>query len=344
MKDIDNIYTFNNLYDSCNKCSHGVKWKKTVQHYVLNQLEETYKLYSEINSNTYVERKHKKFKIYDPKEREVLAISFRDRIYQRLLNDLVIYPTMTRSLITYNCACQKHKGTDYARQSLKKFLRQYYEIYRDNKGYLIHIDVKKYYNNIRHNRSEALFKQKLQDEYFSKVHDILKVYDNDNAIGYNAGSQLVQILGLIYLDKLDHYIKETLKVKFYIRYMDDMILIVNSSPQTYIDKIAQQLNDVDLQINKDKTSYTHLYKGVTFLGFKFLLNDKGKVYQIATTQYLKKLRRKLKKKICKQSINEFTTSYTCYRTYLARADNLQKIKLLNELYYSLLKYKIIKEQ
>ena len=141
MKNIDyNITSFDNLYESALKCASGVKWKKSVAHYMLNQLEETYKLSTSLENGTYKERKHKVFKIYEPKEREVMSISFRDRVYQRTLNDKILYPIMTNSFIFDNCACQKGKGTDFARNRLKKHLRSFYRRY-GNKGYFIHIDI-----------------------------------------------------------------------------------------------------------------------------------------------------------------------------------------------------------
>ena len=292
IKDIDyNITSFNNLYDSVLKCARGVKWKSSVAHFLLNQLEETYKLSKSLENGTYKERKHKVFKIYEPKEREVISISFRDRVYQRTLNDLVLYPIMTNSFIYDNCACQKGKGTDFARNRLKKHLHRYY-VKNGNQGYIIHIDIKKYYPNMSHKVAIELFRKKLPTDLFNRVLDILKIYNGEK--GYYAGSQLIQILGVAILDDLDHYIKEKLKVKHYIRYMDDLILIVKENPQMYIDEIEKQLNFIDFELNKNKTKIKKLSQGDVFLGFKFLLSNSGKIYQCLTTQNLKRAKRKNK--------------------------------------------------
>lgn len=289
---ITSVLSFENLYISALKCSKGVKWKRQVAHYMLNQLEETYKLYIGLLKGTYKERRHKVFKVYEPKEREVLSISFRDRVYQRTLNDLVLYPIITKSFIYDNCACQKGKGTDFARNRLKIHLRRFYQHYGDNKGYIIHVDIKKYYPNMSHRVAENLFKEKLPPQIFERVKVILQTYKGDK--GYYAGSQLIQILGISILDKLDHYIKEKLKVKHYVRYMDDLILIVRENPYYYINVIERELNKLEFELNVEKTKVRRLHQGDVFLGFKFQLSNSGKVYQCLTTTNIKRAKRKLK--------------------------------------------------
>lgn len=292
-KNIDyDITSFDILYRSALKCASNVKWKRQTAHYILNHLEETYKLSTSLINETYKEHKHKIFKVYEPKERDVMSISFRDRVYQRALNDNIIYPIMTKSFIYDNCACQKGKGTDFARERLKTHLRRYYNHYHDNKGYIVHIDIKKYYPNMSHKVAEDFFKEKLPPKIYKQVYEILKSNKGDK--GYYAGSQLIQILGISILDKLDHYIKEKLKVKHYIRYMDDLMLAVRENPQFYIDEIERQLNLLEFELNKEKTKIRKLHQGDVFLGFKFSLSRSGKVYQCLTTKNIKRAKRKNK--------------------------------------------------
>lgn len=290
--DYNTTLTYENLYVSALKCSKNVKWKRTTAYFLLNQLEETYKLKEQLLNGTYKERKHKVFKVYEPKEREVLSIAFRDRVYQRLLNDLLIYPIMTKSFIYDNCACQKGKGTDFARNRIKHHLRRYYAENKSNQGYFVHIDIKKFYPTIDHKVAESLFERKLPHDTYIKVLDILKGYDNYK--GYYAGSQLIQILGVSILDTIDHYIKEILKVKHYVRYMDDLLLIVKDRPNYYIRKVESKIKELKFELNDEKTTITKLCKGENFLGFIFLLNEKGKVYQCLSTKNIKRARRKNK--------------------------------------------------
>ena len=101
------------------KCKRGVIWKDSVANFVLNGIPEVAKLSNELENGTYRERSHKYFTILYPKEREIMSIAFRDRVYQRSLNDVAIYPTMSKSFIYDNAACQKGKGSDFARKRMK---------------------------------------------------------------------------------------------------------------------------------------------------------------------------------------------------------------------------------
>lgn len=332
---IEDILTYDNLYISALKCSKSVKWKNSTAHYLLNLPKETYKLYTSLKDGTYKERPHKEFKVFEPKERDVLSISFRDRIYQRTLNDLVIYPLMTSSFIYDNCACQKGKGTDFARDRVKHHLRRFYVENGSNDGYMIHIDIKKYYPTMSHRVAEALFEERLPEELFLRVKDMLRMYKGDK--GYFAGSQLIQILGISMLDKLDHYIKERMHVKHYVRYMDDLILIVKDNPQQYLDEVERQLELIEFKVNKEKTKIVKLYKGDTFLGFTFSLSSTGKVYQCISRANVKRRKRKMLKTYFRQTMSEFENSYNTWRSYADKSTSRKIIYKADELFYNLIR-------
>lgn len=119
MNNEEDIIGFEALFESMQKCKKGVMWKGSAAHYVLNGLEETLKLEKQLKTGTYKARQTTKFRVTYPKPRDIVSICFRDRVYQRSLNDNAIYPAMTKSFIQHNCACQKDKGTDYARAVLE---------------------------------------------------------------------------------------------------------------------------------------------------------------------------------------------------------------------------------
>lgn len=112
---LNSVISFDALYESMLKCKCGVIWKQSVSSFVLNAIPNILRLERELNNGTYVPRPPREFLITYPKKREAVSIAFRDRVYQRSLNDNQIYPQMVKSLIYDNCACQKGKGTDFAR-------------------------------------------------------------------------------------------------------------------------------------------------------------------------------------------------------------------------------------
>lgn len=126
---IESVIGFEPLYESMMKCKKGVLWKNQPAHYYLNGIEETIKLSDQLRNGTYKPRKTRKVKITYPKPREAVANAFRDRVYQRSLNDNVLYPAMTRSFIDDNMACQKGRGPDVAMDRLDEFLHQMFRKY-----------------------------------------------------------------------------------------------------------------------------------------------------------------------------------------------------------------------
>lgn len=204
---------------------------------------------------------------------------------------------MTRSFIYDNCACQKGKGTDFARGRLKCHLQR---CYRKNglDAWVLQCDIKHYYDNMRHDTTNALFREKLPAEYADRVCKILnEQYLGDT--GYNPGSQVVQIAGISVLDKLDHKIKERMHIKYYIRYMDDFILIHHDRNCLIkcIHEIQEELAKIGLELHPKKTKLYRVGKGIPFLGFKFRLTETGKVVMSILGDNVKNEKRKLRKMV-----------------------------------------------
>lgn len=280
------------LHLSMRKCEKGVKWKGTVAYYRHHWIDELNKLSKQLEDGTYQERKAKFFTVTEPKRREIMSIHFRDRIYQRSLNDIAIYPQVSKSFIADNFACQKGKGTKAARERLKEFLHRYY---RKNSadGWVLKIDIKGYYPNMDHDYVTQMIQKYLDDETYQMAKDVLDRLPGE--VGYNPGSQIVQIVGITALDEIDHYIKERLRVKYYIRYMDDFIIIHKDKTfLTYcLETISQKLAAQGMQINEHKTTIKSLTKPIKFLGFNYRLTSSGKVVILADPQKIKHERKKI---------------------------------------------------
>lgn len=163
--------------------------------------------------------------IYDPKEREIQAIPYRDRIVQHSVCDNLLIPLMEKHLIDANCACRIGKGTDHAIKLLRSFMARHYKKH-GSKGYFIKLDIRKYFPSIDH---EVLYKKLARFHFDSDMdwllHVIIDSYGDGK--GLSMGNQSSQCFALLYLDRMDRIIKEKLRVKFYVRYMDDMIMLVD---------------------------------------------------------------------------------------------------------------------
>lgn len=328
------------LYRSMMKCKKGVMWKDSTAHFCLNGLTEVMKLEQSLIDGTYKERSGRTFTVYEPKKREILSISFRDRICQRSLNDNAVYPAMAKSFIYDNCACQKGKGTDFAMNRLNAHLQRYYRKH-GKEGWVLQCDIKGYYPNMPHEVAEKKFAKHLDEWTFAEVKKILDSFEGE--IGFNPGSQLIQIAGISVLDEMDHFIKEKLRVRHYLRYMDDFLLISNDKAflRNCLENIKEYLEERGFELN-EKTSLYRISQGIKFLGFRFILTDTGKVIRLIKTESVKRERRKLRKlvrlakkgKLTREKVDQ---CYESYKAHARRGNTWKMLCRLDEFYENLWK-------
>lgn len=263
------------LYESALECFHDTDWKRSVASFELNVWERCQNLSEALNKGAYHPRPPKRFTLTRPKRRSCLSVGIRDRVYQRSLCDNVVYPAMVKSLIPANCACQKGKGTDYARQRLVKMLKRHWHHY-GTAGYVLQMDIKGYYPNMRHEVVLEKFAKYLDTTSYRRVETIL-AHQYAGSVGFDPGSQLVQIAGIAVLDGLDHYIKERLRIKAYLRYMDDMICLGATREElaTAKNAIAEYLARMGMKLHPSKTHIQLISMRIPWLGFTYELKCTG---------------------------------------------------------------------
>lgn len=345
----EEVISYDSLWDSFMKCKRGVIWKPSVKHFSLNAVEEVYKIEQQLNNGTWKNGIPKKITIAFPKKREGLSIPFRDRIYQRSINDNVLYKSIQPSFILDNCACQKGKGIDFARKRLKKHLwNQYCHFGIDS--YVLQIDIKGYYPNMQHDAVKKKFRRYLADELYEMVCDVLDTqYAGD--VGYNPGSQMVQIAGISLLDDLDHYCKERLHLKHYMRYMDDILIIHESKEylKYVLSEIEKKLDEISFQVHETKTHITPLKKGFTFLGFEYRMTFTGKVIMTLNSANVKHERKKLYRMVnlVKKGERNKDKVDECFKSWCANAKKGNSFNLITRMtiyYNSLYEDEISEEQ
>lgn len=303
------LISFDELYDNYLKCRRNVSWKPCVKSFDINALERIYKMNEELESGTWRNRTPRPIKIWYPKRRDGLSIPFRDRIYQRSLNDNVLYSTMSKSFIYENSACQTGKGTSHARMICKRNLNRMYINYGLN-FYVGQIDIHQYYQTIPHKDTEAMYRKVLTDDLIYKaICSILRTQNNEE-LGYNPGSQMIQITGVSYLSPVDHFIKEQLRVKNYQRYMDDFLLFYPDYSILCgdLDKIIKRLNDLGFTVNPNKTHVVSIKEGFRFLGFDYRMTDTGKIIMTTPSDKVEHERRKLRREVILWSKGEISKS------------------------------------
>lgn len=326
---LEEIIGYEALWESMMKCKSGVMWKSSVANFVLRGVCEVAKLCDELHDGTYREKPRKTFIVTSPKRREIVSVHFRDRVYQRSLNDVAVYPEMVRHFIYDNAACQKGKGTEFARGRLKCHMQRFYRKHGTN-GFILKMDVRGYYPNMRHDVVKKMFARYLPPEIFKLVEQVIDRYPGD--VGFNPGSQMIQIAGISTLNSIDHFIKERLLVKHYLRYMDDMIVIgeTREELQSVKEAVAERLALIGFELHRDKTRIMPLTHGVMFLSFRFRLTATGKVVLTIDPDRVKAERRKLRRMARKMRNGEMTREkiVQCYGSWRNHASHGTGMALL----------------
>lgn len=335
------IIDFDQLYDSASKCKRNVSWKPSVKAFMVSSVENCYQMSEELKNGTWKNRKPKPLTITYPKRRECLSIPFRDRVYQRSINDNALYPQTTRHFIYTNIACQKGKGPDEAMEVMEKYLKRYFVNNGTNVGYVVWVDIHGYYPNMPHVLVNKTFEDMCDKDVAEMSKDVLESqYVGD--VGYNPGSQMVQIAGISALNGLDHYIKERLHCKSYIRYMDDMFLITNSYEEAkeWLETVKEKLKELGFETRPKKAKILRIDKGFMYLGFKTTLSKTGKVYFNLNSNSIKHERRKLKKQVIlakkgvlsKETVDD---SFRCWKAHASKGCSIKLIKKMDDYYLRL---------
>ena len=338
--DVETVIGFDTLYESARKCLKGVMWKDSAAHYGLNILEETVKLEEQLKDGSYQPRPTKSFTVTHPKKRDIVSVAFRDRVYQRSLNDNVLYPAMSRSFIRDNAACQKDKGADFARERLKCHMQRQFRKFGTD-FWVLQCDVQHYYQEMRHDVVLKKFRQKLEPEVYARAEKILvEQYAGDT--GFLPGSQMVQIAGISALDGLDHYIKEQLHIRGYVRYMDDFILL--HPDKSYLEycrmKISNELDTIGFHLHPDKTRIYPVTDGIPFLGFVFRPTSSGKILMLLKSDNVRAERRKLRRmvglaqkgRLDRAKVDE---CYAAWKAHAAKGNTYHIIRKMDAYYKSL---------
>lgn len=330
--------TYGNLRRALNRCCRNVRWKDSVVGYELHAPQQTHKTISELRKGSYKISPYQEFTIYEPKERHILATRIKDRQVQMALCMAGLYEDITEHFIHDNCACQTGKGTDFALNRVKAHLRRFYREHGKD-GWVLKCDVHHFFPSTRHDVAKEAIRKRVSDpkacEY---VCNVIDSFGGD--VGIGLGSQISQLVELAVLDDLDHYIKEVLHVKHYVRYMDDLILI--HEDKEFLKQCKQiieaHLNSIGLELNEKTTMYP-LKQGVKFLQWRFLLSETGKITMKINGKKMGKQRRRLKKILKKEETGEYVegtayNSLTAWRANAARGNAYHQEQRMKNYYYT----------
>lgn len=342
----DIICSFDALYNALNRCKRNVMWKDSTAGFVANSLINIVKIRNSLLDGRYSIDPYAVFFITEPKLRKIVSTRLKDRVFQRSLCDNYFYDEMTKHFIYDNCACQKGKGTDRAMNRLKRHLEHFYRRYGAEGG-VYKFDIHDYFGSTKHAVAANAVEKRVSDEWvIEHVKAVIHSFNQgeDPHTGMGLGSEITQIIELAVLDDIDHFIKEKLKIKYHVRYMDDFILMhPDKEYLKYCRKlIEEKLTELGLTLNQKKSQLFPITNRIRFLGFSYQLKQSGKVVMRILPENVKHERRKLKKLVGRVAQGYMTKRDVdeCYKSWKAhakRGDTHSEIIKMDAYYKSLWK-------
>ncbi|MGL5057404.1 MAG: reverse transcriptase domain-containing protein [Fusobacteriaceae bacterium] len=263
----EKIYQFDNLHRAYLLARRCKRYRAEVLEYTDNLEVELITLQNELIWKSYKQGEYRTFKVYEPKERTIKALPFKDRVLQHAIN-AVIEPIFSKGFYEHSYACLPGKGAHAASKTLKKWIYNT----RDKKMYYLKCDIAKYFDSINHAILINILESKMK---CPDTLDLLKqIIDNGTGVGIPIGNLTSQTFANVYLNEFDKFIKHELKIKKYIRYMDDFIIIEESKEKIHIflNKIEEFLiSKLGLRLNH-KTRISPVFKGIDFVGYNHFIN------------------------------------------------------------------------
>ena len=336
-KTIRNVWDKNLSYEKLMKAHIESKKGKTSRKetilFNLKQEEYIKYIYEKLKAGTYKHGGYSSFYVYEPKKRKIEKSKYIDRIVHRWLVDNILKPYYIPRFIETSYACIEKRGMHKACLDVQKAMRYMKNKYENY--YILKMDIAKFFQNIDKNILFSILRKRILDK---KVLWLIKeiIYSNYMETGAKSlpiGNYTSQMFANIYLNELDWYVKEKLKYKWYYRYMDDEILLVQTKEEAIkaLKEIKKFLKDnLQLELN-NKTQIFKGKQGVNFCGYKIKeynlkIRDKGK----------RKLKNKIKE--LKYNIRNEKMTYKEAKKYLCGHIGYIQIAnvkgLINNLFYS----------
>lgn len=333
----ERIYSWENLLTAYHEAGREKWFRADVAAFSAHLEENLIAIQNELIWHTYAVGRYREFYVYEPKKRLIMALSFRDRVVQWAIYN-VLNPLFDNQFFYHSYGCRVSKGTKKAADRLQYWMQKVER--SPEEWYYLKLDISKYFYRVDHTVLMNIMRQKFPNETeFLQL--MQKIIDCDHTpfglppgkspdevppserlfeVGMPIGNLTSQLLANVCLNELDQYVKHTLKVRYYIRYMDDMVLLLPDKKE--LNRLRLQIEDylnnvLHLDLNS-KTTINKVSNGITFVGL-----------QIHT--HWRKMRRKSLKKM-KARIRYMAKLY---------ADGLVDLETVNntmQSYYGMMKH------
>lgn len=329
------------LFSAWDEFRKGKSTKRDVLAYKSDLESNILQLSDELKMNKYIPGAYSSFYVSDPKQRHIHKASVGDRILHHAIFT-ALKPIFEPTFIANSFSCREGKGTHKGVEVLGKILR------RVSKNgnvpcFALKCDIKKFFDSVNHLILMKIIERKIKDQrLINLLENIIKAYTSKQSTlikrrGIPIGNLTSQMFANIYMNEFDQYIKHELKVKNYLRYTDDFIII--SGDLKYLQGLIYSINsflksELDLNLHPKKVFIRSFYQGIDFLGYVIRPH-----YKIVRTKTKRRAFKKVYQKVLeyKKGVISKNRLMQTFNSYLgvfshAQSQNLSK-KLRNHLWF-----------
>ena len=328
---IGKICTFPNAIKAYMKARKCKRLRPEVLEFEQNREDNLQKAIDAIQNGDYTPGKYRIFKVWEPKERIIMALPFFDRVIQHMIVN-IIEPIFEKRFIFHSYACRKGKGAHEASDTLSKWLYEL-EVVQGKKIYAIKGDIHHYFQSIDHAVLKTEIRKVIKDAGVLALLDRIIDHNGNmpDGVGIPVGNLTSQLFANIYLDALDQFIKHELGVEAYIRYMDDFVILSPDKEQlrNWLARIEHFLREeLKLEFNP-KTTILAAKNGIDFVGYKHRATHRK-----VRKDSIKRIKRTIKKcesgKITKEQLQKSIQSWTGHAGHADSYNLRKKIETLAE--------------
>lgn len=297
------MYSFENLYQAYLQAKKAKRYRPEVLTFSLDLEGNLIEIQNELIWKSYRPGQYSDFYVYEPKKRLISAPPFRDRVVHHALCK-VVEPLFEKKMIYDSYACRAGKGTHRAVDRTQRFLREAQGKW--DRVYCLKADISQYFPSIPHDILKRVYRRTIYCRDTLWLMDLTIDHFADGSqspMGIPIGALPSQLLANVYMGQLDHFIKEELRERYYIRYMDDFIVLGNNKGHLWEVRrqIEEYLNgELLLQLNR-KTAVFPISQGIDFLGYRIWPE-----YRLMRKRSVKKFKRKLRVFEKKYAVGEIT--------------------------------------
>jgi len=319
-----NLISLSNLFQAWSEFRKGKAKRLDVQEFERNLEDNLFELHNFLKNKTYRHGNYKSFYVNDPKQRHIHKAGVSDRVIHHLLYTF-LYKLFDKSFIYDSYSCRLNKGTHKGVKKLEQFARKVSKNYVGN-CWALKCDIKKFFASVDHEILYQLLVKEIQDQdILWLLKQVIESFNIDNTHkGIPLGNLTSQIFANIYLNELDQFVKHEMKIRYYLRYADDFILLSGNKEclLQYINELKKFLvSELKLDLHPNKINIRRLDNGIDFLGYVVLPH-----YILPRTKTKRRIFKKIQEKVGLENFNQSMQSYLGYLKHAKSYELTEKLK------------------